>query len=57
VKYDNFIKQCVINDVLEQKARKNFGDLPDGMEEHDGAYWRGDYGYIRFIQHVSNMLT
>jgi hypothetical protein len=56
ISYRTFINHCVKKDVLEQKARKKFGPLPDDMEEHDGHWWRGDYGYPRFKRWIAEDL-
>lgn len=54
--YQKFIKDSVRTDMMEAKARKKYGPLPDGIDEHDDACWRGDYGYTRFVYYIKDML-
>jgi hypothetical protein len=56
-RYDQFIKERSKTDILEKKAREKYGPLEDGMDEHDDAMWRGDYCYMRFMQHIADLLT
>jgi hypothetical protein len=55
-RYDQFIKERSKIDILEKKAREKYGPLDDGMDEHDSAMWRGDYCYMRFMQHIADLL-
>jgi hypothetical protein len=52
VRYADFIRYVLKKDVLEQKARKKFGPMPEDHEETDGCIWRGDYCYARFCQWI-----
>jgi hypothetical protein len=54
VSYPKFIRDCLKSDLLEQKARKKYGPLLEDQEEHDGVWWRGDYGYRRFVLWIAN---
>ena len=57
IAYERFIKECARTDLLEKKYRDKFGPLEDGIDESDGAFFRGDYTYNRYIYHIVQTLT
>jgi len=55
--YLQFIRDCYRADILEKKMREKYGPLPDGIDESDEAFFRGDYTYNRLVFHIVQALT